>query len=82
MFISGFRKWHFSGHDRLTMPVLMAAGRHDYQVGMKGQYNLAGRLPKGRLVEFERSGRFMYVDEPERFAREVADFLTGSATRR
>jgi pimeloyl-ACP methyl ester carboxylesterase len=36
---------------------------------------LAEKLPHGRYVEFENSGHFVYLDEPDRFAKVVTDFI-------
>jgi proline iminopeptidase len=59
------------------MPVLVIAGKHDGAAGPRGQQELARRLPNARFVEFERSGHFVYLDEPDRFAREVTRFIRG-----
>lgn len=75
LFEAGLARWRFTRHDRLTMPVLIIAGRHDHQVGLEGPQELARALPKARLLIYEQSGHFMYVEEPERFARDVAEFI-------
>jgi pimeloyl-ACP methyl ester carboxylesterase len=36
---------------------------------------LAENLPHARYVEFENSGHFVYLDEPDRFARAVTAFI-------
>lgn len=75
LFAGGLARWRFEGHARLTMPVLVVAGALDHQVGMQGPRDLVRLLPSGRLLVYPRSGHFVYVDEPERFTRDVADFL-------
>jgi proline iminopeptidase len=72
---SGGGEIQFRAYDRLTMPVLIIAGRHDGAAQPAGLRELAGRLPNARFVEYDRSGHFPYLDEPDRFAREVASFL-------
>jgi proline iminopeptidase len=77
LFAAGLLRYRFTAHDRLTMPVLVMAGRHDGAAGPPAQRELARRLPNARFVEYERSGHFVYLDEPDRFAREVAAFVRG-----
>jgi proline iminopeptidase len=75
LFGAGLLRYRFTVHDRLTMPVLIIAGRHDGAVGPAGLRELARRLPNAHFVEYERSGHFVYLDEPDRFAREVSAFI-------
>lgn len=77
LFSNGLMTYRFTAFDRLTMPVLVIAGRHDGAAQPAGLRELARRLPNARFVEYERSGHFVYLDEPERFARELADFVLG-----
>ena len=81
LFRSGLLQYRFTATDRLSMPVLIAAGRHDNAVVIDGLRQLAARLPNARLVEFENSGHFVYLDETERFASVVADFITAGGRR-
>ncbi|HEV2146158.1 MAG TPA: alpha/beta fold hydrolase [Longimicrobiaceae bacterium] len=78
LFAAGLTEWRFTAFDRLTMPVLVIAGQHDYQVGLEAPRELARSLPQGQLRVYERGGHHMYLDEPERFAREVIGFLRES----
>jgi proline iminopeptidase len=77
LFSAGLLSYRFMAHDRLTMPVLVIAGRHDGGAAPAGLRELARRLPNARFVEYERSGHFVYLDEPERFAGDVAAFIRG-----
>lgn len=81
LFSRGFLRWRFTGHERVRLPVLVLAGRHDHQVGMEGPEALVRDLPDARLVVYDRSGHFLYADEPDRFARDVIAFLGGGAGR-
>jgi proline iminopeptidase len=72
---SGGREYQFRAYDRLTMPVLVIAGKHDGAAQPEGLRELAGRLPNARFLEYERSGHYPYLDEAERFARDLADWL-------
>lgn len=75
LFKAGLLEYRFKGYDKLRMPVLVIAGRHDGAAGTEPLELLAGRLPNARFLEFESSGHFVYLDEPERFAREVGAFV-------
>lgn len=58
------------------MPVLiLAGGAEDDAIGLPQQRALAAALPDARLVEYEHAGHFLYLDQPERFARDVVAFL-------
>ena len=79
IFQQGFFEWRFDEHDRLTMPVLVIAGALDHQIGLEPQRALAAALPRGRLLVYEGAGHFMYVDQPDRFARDVIAFFRGES---
>lgn len=68
--------YRFARAERLTMPVLVLAGHFDSAIGVEQQRALASRIAGARFVEFEHGGHFLYVDEPDRFTREVTAFLT------
>lgn len=76
LFRDGLLGYRITGLDRLTMPVLVIAGHHDGAARPAGLRALATRLPNARFVEYDASGHFVYLDEPERFARDVTAFLT------
>jgi proline iminopeptidase len=75
IFSQGLLQWRFAAHDRLTMPVLVIAGDRDFQIGLEPQRDLARRLPQADLRVYEGAGHFMYLDQPERFARDVTAFF-------
>ena len=68
-------RYRFTQFERVTMPVLVIAGKLDGAVLPAGLRGLAEKLPHARYVEFEKSGHFVYLDEPDRFATEVARFV-------
>ena len=74
---AGLGRYQFTRFDRVTMPVLVIAGRQDGGAVPEGQRELVRRLPNARYVEYENSGHFVYLDEPERFARDVEAFVRG-----
>jgi pimeloyl-ACP methyl ester carboxylesterase len=59
----------------LTVPVLVVAGRHDVVCGVRWAEELHKLIPGSRLVVLERSGHFGHLEEPERFADEIAAFV-------
>lgn len=75
LFDHGLLHYHFAQPRRLTMPVLILAGRADYAIGIAQQRALARELPDARVLEYPHAGHFLYLDEPERFTRDVTAFL-------
>jgi proline iminopeptidase len=75
LFRGGLLHHRVAGLDRITMPTLVVAGRLDGAIRPEGLRELARRLARARFVEYERSGHFVYLDEPDRFAREVSAFV-------
>jgi proline iminopeptidase len=75
LFQGGLLRHRVTGLDRITMPALVIAGRFDGAARPEGLRELARQLPNARFVEYERSGHFVYLDEPDRFAREVSAFV-------
>jgi proline iminopeptidase len=71
----GFLSYRFSRFERLTMPVLVVAGAEDHAIGLPAQRALASRLPKAQLLEYAGAGHFLYLDAPQRFTRDVVEFL-------
>jgi proline iminopeptidase len=77
-FKNGLLQWRFTDQATVRMPVLVVAGEHDWAAAPQAQAHLARSLPNGKLVVFEGAGHWMFVDQPERFAREVSAFLSRS----
>ncbi len=59
----------------LRIPTLIVAGRHDRRLPLSYHENLAALLPDASLEVFENSGHFPFLEEPERFACVVDEFL-------
>jgi pimeloyl-ACP methyl ester carboxylesterase len=59
-------------------PTLICVGRYDPQAPIACSEELAAGIPGARLVIFERSGHYPFVEEAERFAALVREFLEGS----
>jgi len=76
MFGGPLRTYAFTAFDQIRAPALVIAGRHDRSIGLASQRALAERLPKARWSELAESAHFPYLEEPDRFTREVLEFLT------
>jgi proline iminopeptidase len=74
----GLLNYRFDKADRLTMPVLAIQGAKDYQAVVEPVRAFIAGIPRARLLEYEGSGHFMFVENPERFARDVTAFLRES----
>ena len=61
---------------RISVPTLILLGRYDLTT-VETAREMERRIPRSRLVVFEESGHFMYLEEPETFLREVRSFLRG-----
>ncbi len=59
----------------LHTPTLILAGRHDFVTPPRQAERLQAMLTNSRLVIFERSGHYAWVEEPERFFPVVRGWL-------
>lgn len=59
----------------VAVPALVLVGRHDPQTPLPCSAELVAGIPNSRLVVFERSGHAPFLEEPERFAEVVGQFL-------
>jgi proline iminopeptidase len=62
----------------LRCPSLLIVGRHDPQTPVRVSMAMHERMPDSRLEIFERSGHSPFVEEPERFAYVLNDFLAST----
>lgn len=69
--------YQFSAYSRLTMPVLVIAGKYDGAVGVEPAKKLAEKLPNAQFIELQNSAHFPYEEETDQFVRDVASFLAG-----
>lgn len=58
----------------IQVPTLLLIGRYDL-TSVETAVEMGRRIPRSRVVVFEESGHFMYLEEPEKFLREVRSFL-------
>jgi haloalkane dehalogenase len=59
----------------LGVPTLILWGADDPYAPVAGAYRFQREIPHAELVIVEGAGHFVYADEPQRCAHEVADFL-------
>lgn len=59
----------------LAMPTLVCVGRSDPQAPVACSEELARAIPQSRLVIFERSGHYPFVEEVQAFTETLSDFL-------
>ena len=71
----GLFNYRFRRPERIIMPLLFIAGGRDFQTAIGPQRALARKVRDGRVLVYPNAGHFMFADEPERFARNVAEFV-------
>lgn len=60
---------------RVPAPTFMAAGRFDYRVPYPSWLAVADRTPGVTVEVFQRSGHWPSIEQPDRFARAVSEFV-------
>lgn len=83
---TGHPEWHrvartldYAGRlGEVTAPALVLCGRYDVQFAPACSEELAAGIPGARLVVFERSGHFPFVEEPAPFWTAVGEWLTAT----
>jgi pimeloyl-ACP methyl ester carboxylesterase len=65
----------FDDFESIQVPVLLLAGRHSRVFGRRAAKRVAGRFPDARTVIFSKSGHALQLEEPERFAEVVREFV-------
>ena len=74
----GLMQYRFAEPRRISAPVLVIAGGKDFQAAIGPQKALTAAIPRARLIEYPDNGHFMFVEDPERFARDVDAFIRAS----
>jgi pimeloyl-ACP methyl ester carboxylesterase len=71
-----YTRLDYSGRlGEITAPTLVVAGRHDPEAPLACSEEIAAGIPDAKLVIFEESGHYPYLEEPERFSDVVTAFL-------
>jgi pimeloyl-ACP methyl ester carboxylesterase len=63
----------------IRVPTLLLVGRHDPQIPPACSEELASGIPDARLVVFEMSGHYPFIEEARAFWPMVGDFLGGQS---
>jgi len=75
--IGSLRTWDRTADlHRIRIPTLVTCGRYD-EITPACSNTIVGGIEGARMVVFEQSGHFAHEEEPERYARVVAEFLDG-----
>ena len=61
----------------IRAPTLLIWGEHDDSTPVSDGQTMERLIPDAGLVVFEGAGHFAYADQPQRFTRVAAHFLTG-----
>jgi 2-succinyl-6-hydroxy-2,4-cyclohexadiene-1-carboxylate synthase len=59
---------------KLSLPLLLVAGEYDHKYKALS-HNVASLLPRGRVIIVEGAGHNTHVEQPERFAQSIIQFL-------
>ncbi|MFO7664106.1 MAG: alpha/beta hydrolase [Chloroflexota bacterium] len=59
----------------INQSTLVCAGKHDIETAPVMNEEVAAGIPNARLVMFEKSGHAPFIEEPQRFAAVVGEFL-------
>jgi proline iminopeptidase len=65
------------GPGEITVPVLIAQGRYDYNAVYTAWEEHKHKLPRHTYALFDRSGHFPSLEEPERFDRAFLNWVQG-----
>ena len=71
----GLTNYRFDRPQRITMPLLFIGGGKDFQTAIAPQRALARKVKNGRVLVYPNAGHFMFADQPQRFANDVAAFV-------
>ena len=73
-----------SAHDHLEgslpVPTLIVWGSKDHMIPASHALSVAESLPECRVEIFEGAGHFPHLDDPDRFARVLRDFIASDET--
>jgi rifampin ADP-ribosylating transferase len=64
----------------ITAPTLIIWGERDELLPLQNRYLLAAAISGSRLIAYEDTGHLVLWEQPERVARDLADFVAGLST--
>lgn len=64
---------------KVSVPTQILVGRHDWICPVRWSEEMHEKIPGSRLTVFEHSGHFQHVEEAEKFAATIADFLADTS---
>lgn len=67
--------------ERLALPILFVRGSKDVTMPQDALQTLLDRLPKSRLSAYEGVGHLTFMEDPERFDRELASFAIAAGAQ-
>ena len=60
---------------KITVPTLIIVGRHDFITNVSMAREMAKHIPNAHLEIFGDAGHYAFVEEPEKFYREIKEFV-------
>lgn len=60
---------------KISVPTLVMVGRHDFITNVAMAEEMVKHIPNARLVIFEDSGHYAFVEEPAKFYRVLKEFV-------
>jgi proline iminopeptidase len=58
----------------ISVPTLVTVGRHDWVTPPEEAERLASRMPNAKLIVYEKSGHFPFIEENRRFVEDMRGF--------
>lgn len=59
----------------IKVPTMIMVGKYDWVLPVSQSRYLAKHIPGAKLVLFQNSGHMVYIEEPDKFLRNVKEFL-------
>lgn len=75
LFSQGLSDYQFRQWERIKCPALIIAGSYDYAIGIETMHAMRRNLKNATFSEYTNSAHFPYLEESDKFEREVEDFL-------
>lgn len=63
------------GLKNITVPTLVIVGRYDFITNVAMADEMVKHIPNAKLVIFEESGHYGFVEEPEKFYKVIKEFV-------